>query len=375
MRIQFQTAGLAKAQTRVSVPHRHFVPFKRPRLKTRNHVAQTLLSVLLMLAATAAVAQPVATTNRGIVVAHDQVIELFDRTGRNLIWKIDGLPTPQSIAASNERIAVLDPLANEARIVELATGRGTTVHTGETPIAGVFIGTTLYLLERDARALERIGADGTRASISTGADPAFLRAANGRLYIYARGEGVVQEVSTSPFAIRRTVRVTPFASDFEIDAKNAYIVDPHGAKIGIVNLDSMQSAGSIDVGAVPVSFAFASTGTSLTARTLAVADPSAKKVWMIEGAQSVTQAFTRGFLRGLIGLGLFGSGTSNFPTGVDRVFIGGARWYAFDSSSGTLYRFTKSSSSVVAKNIHSFTVASDGVFYWDDAVRRLHQAD
>jgi hypothetical protein len=324
---------------------------------------------------TTATAQPIASTNRGIVVAHDNIIELFDATGKNLIWKTDGLPTPQTIVASNERIAVLDPLANEARIIDLATGRGTTVHTGETPVAGVFIGSTLYLLDRDARALERIGPDGTRASIATGADPAFLREANGRLYVYARGDGVVHEVTTMPFAIRRNVRVTPFASDFEIDAKNAYLVDPHGAKIGIVNLDSMQSAGSIEVGVVPVSFAFASTGTSLTARTLAVADPSAKKVWLIEGAQSVTQAFTRGFLRGLIGLGLFGSGTSNFPTGVDRVFVRGARWYAFDSSSGTLYRFTKSSSSVVARNIRSFAVAPAGVFYWNDAVRRLQQAD
>ncbi|HEX3577808.1 MAG TPA: hypothetical protein VHY33_04520 [Thermoanaerobaculia bacterium] len=331
--------------------------------------------MLLMLAAAATHAQPIAATSRGIVVAHDNVIELFDRGGKNLIWKTAGLPTPESIAASNERIAVLDPLANEARIVELATGRGTTVRTGETPIAGVFIGSTLYLLERDARALERIGAEGTRASISTGADPAFLRESNGRLYIYARGEGVVQEVSTMPFAIRRNARATPFASDFEIDSRNAYVVNPHGAKIGIINLDSMQSAGSIDVGAVPVSFAFASTGTSLTARSLAVADPSAKKVWLIEGAQSVTQAFTRGFLRGLIGLGLFGGGTSNFPTGVDRVFVRGARWYAFDSSSGTLYRFTKSSSSVVASNIRTFAVAPEGVFWWDDAVRRLQQAD
>jgi hypothetical protein len=339
----------------------------------RPHYALWALAVIAICATVHG--QPIAATNRGIVVAHDHVIELFDLTGRNLIWKTDGLPTPQSIAASNERIAVLDPLANEVRIVELATGRGTTIHTGETPIAGVFIGPTLYLLERDARALERIGADGTRASISTGADPTFLRESNGRLYVYARSEGVVQELSTVPFAIRRNGRVPPFASDFEIDSKNAYVVDPHTAKIGIISLDSMQSAGSIDAGAVPVSFAFASTGTSLTARTLAVADPSAKKVWLIEGAQSVTQAFTRGFLRGLIGLGLFGGGTSNFPTGVDRVFVRGARWYAFDSSSGTLYRFTKSSSSVVARNIRTFALAPEGVFYWNDKVRRLQQAD
>ena len=89
----------------------------------------------------------------------------------------------------------------------------------------------------------------------------------------------------------------------------------------------------------------------------------------------MTQAFTRGFLRGLIGLGLFGSGASQFPTGVDRVFVRGNRWYAFDSSSGSLYRFTKSSSSVIAKNIRTFVVSADGVFVWGDAVRRLHQAD
>jgi hypothetical protein len=361
---------MTAAQTRVSVPHRHV-----SWLKTPANVAQTLLSVLLMLAATTGNAQPIASTHRGIVIAHDNVIELFDRSGRNSIWKTGGLPTPQSIATSNEQIAVLDPLANEARIVELATGRATMVHTGETPIAAVFLGSTLYLLERDARALERIGADGTRASVSTGADPAFLREANGKLYVYSRGEGLVQEIGTAPFALRRSVHVTPFASDFEIDSRNAYIVDPQTAKIGIVNLVTMQPAGSIDVGAVPVSFAFASSGTSLTARTLAVADPSAKKVWLIEGAQSLTQAFTRGFLRGLIGLGLFGSGASQFPTGIDRVFVRGSRWYAFDSSSRTLYRFNKSSSSAIAKNVRSFVVSADGVFVWNDAVRRLQQAD
>ena len=341
----------------------------------RMQARRPLYALLLMLAATTANAQSIAATSRGIVVAHDNVIELFDRSGQNRLWKIDGLPTPQTIVASNERIAVFDPLVNEARIVELATGYAKTVRTGETPIAGVFIGSTLYLLERDARALERIGADGTRASVSTGADPAFLREANGRLYVYARGEGLVQEIGTAPFAVRRSARVTPFASDFEIDAKNAYIVDPQTAKIGIVDLVTMQPAGSIDVGGVPVSLAFASTGTSLTARTLAVADPSAKKVWLIEGAQSVTQAFTRGFLRGLIGLGLFGNGASQFPTGVDRVFVRGARWYAFDSSNGTLYRFTKSSSSVIARNVRSFAVSTDGLFVWSDAVRRLQKAD
>jgi hypothetical protein len=139
----------------------------------------------------------------------------------------------------------------------------------------------------------------------------------------------------------------------------------------------MKNAGSFDVGAVPVDAAFASSGTALTARTLAVADPSAKRVWMVQGAESFAQAVARGFLRGLIGLGLYGGRASQFPTGVDRVIIRGSRSYAYDSSSGTLYRFTKSRSEVVAKNVapEGFAVGATGVYVWDDAVRRLQRFD
>ena len=83
----------------------------------------------------------------------------------------------------------------------------------------------------------------------------------------------------------------------------------------------------------------------------------------------------RGFLRGLLGLGLFGSRNSEFPTGVDRVFVSGSHWYAYDTSSGTLYRVTKSKSSVVFKGVapQEFSVAPSGVYVWDDAVRRLQR--
>jgi hypothetical protein len=314
-------------------------------------------------------AQLVAPTPRGIVVAHDNRIEL---TGA---WSTDGVQTPAAFASSKEQIAILDPLANEARIVELATGRGRTVRTGETPIAGVFVGSALYLLERDARALERIGADGTRASISTLADPAFLRERNGTLYVYCRAAGAVQEITTSPFAIRRTAKTAAGGSDFELDARNAYITLPRAGKVAVVRLATLTSAGTFDAGAVPVDLDVTSGGTALTAPALAIADPAMKKVWITEGAQSTGSAFLRGFFRGLLGLGLFGGRSSQFPTGVDRVYVRGGRWYAFDSSSGTLYRFTKRTSSVIAKGLNrqQFAVTDTGVFAWDDAVRRLHK--
>jgi hypothetical protein len=318
-----------------------------------------------------------AAGDRGVLVARSGSIEMFDRTATRRMWSAEGLPTPARIVASNEQAVIIDPLASQIRIIDLATGRGTTIRTGETPIDGLFLNGRIYLLERDARALERIGADGTRASVPLAADPAFLRQVNGRIYVFSRTAGVLQEITTSSFAVNRTATVAPFASDLEVDAKNAYLVYPRGGKIGIVSLSTMKSGGTVDVGAVPVDAAFASSGSALTARTLAVADPSAKRVWKVEGAQSFTQAIARGFLRGLIGLGLYGGGGSQFPTGVDRVVVRGSRTYAYDSSSGTLYRFTSSKSTVVAKNVapEGFSVGPGGVYIWDDAVRRLQRLE
>ena len=316
-------------------------------------------------------------SDRGVLVAHDGSIEMFDRTATNRIWTGEGLPTPGRIVTSNQQAVIIDPLASQIRMIDLATGRGTTLRTGETPIDGTFLNGRFYLLERDARALERIGADGARASIPLAADPAFVRQAGDSIYVYSRTAGVMQEITTSPFEVRRALDVAPFASDFEVDAKNAYLIFPRGGKIRIVSLATMKNAGSFDVGAVPVDAVFASSGTALTARTLAVADPSAKRVWMVQGAESFSEAFARGFLRGLIGLGLYGGRASQFPTGVDRVVVRGSRSYAYDSSSGTLYRFTKSKSSVVAKDVapQGFAVGESGVYVWDNAVRRLQRFD
>lgn len=346
--------------------------------RVREAGVRGALALALFLFAPALFAQTVVSaTARGVLVAQRGSMGLFDRSGRTSLWSSPSVQTPTAIVTSNDRAAVIDALDNEVRIADLTNGRTTAITTGETPVDGIFINGALYLLERDARALERIGTDGARASIDVAADPAFLRESNGVLYVYSRRDGVLQEITTSPFAVRRRAGVLPFASDLEVDGRNAYLVDPRAANIGIVTLSTMKSGGKIDVGAVPIDVAFASSGSALTARTLAVADPSGKRVWMIEGAQSMSQAIARGFLRGLLGLGLFGGKGSEFPTGIDRVIARGSRWYAYDSSSGTLYRFTKKKSTPVAKNVapEAFSVGTDAVYVWDEAVRRLQRID
>jgi hypothetical protein len=315
------------------------------------------LALSLLLLASPLFAQSVANTSRGVVAAHDGIVELPGH------WRADGVATPPRIVTSGERIAVLDPIANEVRTIELATGRAQLARTGETPIDGLFVDRDLYVLTRDSRALERVR-DGAKVALP--ADPAFLREANGRLYVYSRLEGIVSEIALAPLAIRRSVRVAPFASAFDVDGRNGYLVVPREGKIRTFSLSTMQPSGAIEVGAVPVDVARLSGGGALSARTLAVADPSAKKVWLIEGVQSTSQAFARGFIRGLLGLGLYSNRTSQFPTGVDRVFVHGSRWFAYDSASGTLYRFAKTSSAIVARDVapSSFAVTAEGVALW-----------
>jgi len=323
------------------------------------------------------VGQVVCATSSGVAVALPGSLQLFDRTGARVVWSGTGVAIPTAAFASTDRIAVIDSINNDVRIADLASGRGTTTHVGETPIEGIFVNRDFFLLERDAHSLERIGSDGSRSSLALASDPAFLRQSGGRLYVYARGDGTLHEITTTPFAIRRSAHVARFASDMELDGRNAYLVDPRAGNLAVVSLASMTPAGKIDVGAVPIDLAFAGGSTALTARTLAVADPSAKRVWLIEGAQSLTQAVARGFLRGLLGVGLFSDRESQFPTGIDRVIIRGSRRYAYDTSSGTLYRFMGSTSSVLAKGVGptGFSVGPGGVFVWNDAVRRLQRIE
>jgi len=299
------------------------------------------VALLLMLMAPCAFAQVLTSTSHGIVVAHDGRIELAGR------WNVPGVEQATAIVADGAHVAVLDALNNVAVIVELTSGRVTRRATAETPVDAVFLNGELHVLARDGG---EVRGD-------------FLRASGNELYAYSRATGAITE-----FFGKRRIEAKPYASDFEISGATAYLVYPRDARIRTIDLAKRKPSGEVAVGAVPVDLAFAGGGSALTARILAVADPSAKRVWLTEGTQSTTKAIARGFLRGFLGLGLFGNRASQFPTGVDRVVVRGKTWIAYDSSSRTLYRFTKKKSSVIAKNVgpHAFAITSDGIAYWQD---------
>ena len=313
---------------------------------------------LALLFAAQAFAQTVANTPRGVIVAHDGIIELPGK------WKAEGVSTPGAIAVSDIRAAVLDEIHDRVAIVDLANGRTTFARTQATPVAAAFAGNDLLVLDRDAHVLEKIG----KTSIPLAEDPEFLCAGDDRAYVYSRIDGVLQEIGIEPFATLRMIAVKPFAAAMQCDARNAYLAYPRDGHIRIVDLAKMQDAGEVAVGSAPTDVAIAGDPTALTATRLAIADPAAKRVWLVEGRQSSLQAFARGFLRGVLGVGLFRGKVTQFPTGVDRVVASGARWLAFDSSTGTLYNVTKNETNVLARGLgpHAFALTPEGVAYWQN---------
>lgn len=313
-----------------------------------------IAAFLSALVAPAIFAQAIASTSAGIVVANDGRVHLEGK------WSVDGVEHPTVIAASDTRIAVLDALNDRATIVELASGTSRTISTAGTPVAALFIEEGLFVLARDGGVLQTPQGD-----VPLAADPAFLGRVEDRLYVYSRSAGVLQEIQGT--TVLRRLEVPPFASDMEISGTTAFLVYPRDARIRTIDLERMAIEGELAVGAVPTDLAFAGGGSLLTARLLAVADPSARRVWLTESTQSLPKAVGRGFLRGLLGLGLFGSRASEFPTGVDRVEIRGNGWIAYDSSSGSLYRFGRRNSALLATGVPpaGFALTLNGVAWWD----------
>jgi hypothetical protein len=322
--------------------------------------------VLALLAAPLANAQQLVGIDERFLIAEPGKVRLVSRQG-NDVWTAPGVASPSSVIAGRTRIAVLDAIHDEAAIYDIDRGTRTSLHTAATPIAGAFVGDALVIISRDARILEKFGRDGSRVQRPLGMDPTFLRRFGSAVVIYSRVDGRLQSFDGDTLAPLREAFAAPFASDLEIDGPTAYLTYPREATIRQFDLSTMKRGGELRVGSVPSDMDLASSSGLLSASSLAVADPGARRVWLIEGRQSVTQAFLRGFVRGLVGLGLFRGSGREFPSGVDRVSASRGRWIAYDSLSGTVYRTTKKGSTVVARGVApgAWCVTANGVSWLD----------
>ena len=285
-----------------------------------------------------------------------------------------GVRQPSRIVTSADqtRAAVLDPLANEIALVDVEARRAFVVPTGETPIAALFAGHDLIVAARDAGRIERIEPDGRATSLDSGVDPELLAEAKGRIYVYSRLDGMLEEIDGATFTKRRRLQLLPFASDLATDGESLYLIDPREAKLVVVSCSTMQRSGESDVGVVPLSIALDRSGNALRASRLAIADPAARRVWTLEGSETFRQAVARGFVRGLVGLRLGGAHSSAFPTGIDRVIAAGSSTLAYDSSRGVLYDYSSGRAMRLAEGVRpdGFAVVGKKVAIWQQGTLR-----
>jgi hypothetical protein len=327
---------------------------------------------LLLAAVTARADVVVADSSLGTIVARDGRVELYDRSA-HLARSFAGVANASRIVVGGNTVAVFDSWSNTLRLIDLGTAQTRPVTMLETPVDAVFAAGWLFVIERDANSLARIAPDGTRKAISVAADPAFIRASAGKVYVYSRLAGVVQQIDPESLTVTRSLLTAAFASDLELDGRTGYLVFPREALVRTFDLASLKSAAEVRTGAVPIDITLLRGSNAMTAATLAVADPSAKRVWTIEARQSTTEAFARGFVRGFLGLGLFRGPNAEFPTGVDRVFAAHGTTVAWDSVTGALYRVAKSKSTAIARGLEpgAFAITENGVALWQNGRLRV----
>lgn len=315
-------------------------------------------ALLVVLIATPLFAQSVAVTKHGVVVAHDRVVDLYDARTLKRTMQTEGVEYSGEIIADDEDVAVIDPIHNVVQIVG-----GARIKTRETPIGAAFIDHELYILERDARTLTH-----RNETVKVGLGAQFLRAANGKLYVYSVVDGLLQEITPTPFAVKRETTLLPYATDFETDGRVAYLTYPRDGVLRVVDIEKMMDIGKESIGDGPTDVMFAQSGTVITARTIAIADPRSKRVFTIEGNQKALLAFGRGVVRGMLGVGVFGNRNATFPTGVDRVAGHGKDWAAYDTSTGTLYSVIKGKSAVIGNGIgpHAFAIGDGFTYVWQN---------
>jgi len=297
---------------------------------------------------------------------------VFQNPQGRVMSQIEGVRHPRTILAEGSTFAVLDPIDNQVVLGDAATGTGRIIHLSGSPTAGALEGGALLVVIRDRGQLVRMrGAEDK--SVLTDSDPSFLRISNGLTYVYSRMRGSFVEYDSSTLLERRRIALPQFASTMIVHGFKAYLTYPGTGELRTVNLPTLTLLPVTRIGSTPTDIAVAARSPISTV-TLAVADPASKRIWRTDGDQSLSEAVIRGFLRGFISLGLSAPASSDFPTGIDRVWIAGKRLLALDSSEGVLYDSGGSKARRIGDGVDASGVAAlpDGrVFFWSGKANRL----
>jgi DNA-binding beta-propeller fold protein YncE len=272
-----------------------------------------------------------------IVVAHDNAIDGFNRTGEKKVWSAKGLESPSALVVSSDgsTAVVLDGFANRVAVVTLADGAVEFHDMPATPLAAVFFGRDPWIILRDRSSVLRLS-DGKEVPVAL--DPAFIVASTDYLYVYSRADGLLQELDPKTATVRRTLETGSGGSDLEVRRFEAFLCRPMVGKIVAIDLLHMTSR-DIGCGHTPMDIAFDDASTSY------IADPTKQIAYVSKDP---------------------GEGRPvNLATPCDRLVTGGAGVFAFDSNSRTVYRISGHTAGKVATDVDSFVPTDKTLFWWD----------
>lgn len=314
----------------------------------------------------------VSEESRLIVVAHGATATVSAYRFNDMaspLWTVEGTSNPSfGVSSSNGRLfAILDSM-NNALVTVTSSGKRRIALMPESPISAAYQGEALFVLCRDARKIVRIEGE-NRIEAPTAIDPVFLATGtHAPIVVYSRTSGALEEFVRDDLSPLRKGEVAPFASDLEEGAAELYLTYPRIGEVHVVSRDSLAVIDRVKVGSVPTD-TYVHAGSALRSAMFMTADPSSKRIWQSERAQSWSTSFARGFVRGFLGLGLFKPSSRDFPTGVDRVQLGAA----YSGGGGILYRTGKNKTTRIASGIASgaWVGSTSGVFYWDSVSHRL----
>lgn len=271
--------------------------------------------------------------------------------------ELDFIPT--LAAVNRDTFLFADTITDRAALITRHGIVSKQFATGTTPVRVVPFRDGFLMLTRDDASLTFIGNDGGTRSIAVAEGSALLETANDRATVYSPVTGELMNVDAS-LRITSRMKSATGASDMEPAGDYLYLVHPGEGRIDVHDARTLDFIERVSAGAVPVDVETIGNRTAIGAGTLLIADPSSKRVWREEGTQSELEAFSRGFLRGMLGLGLFTPRSNEMPAGADRLLLSGNEVYALDSSSGTLYHVGRKSVAKVASGVAWSSLAADG---------------
>lgn len=283
-------------------------------------------------------------------IAREGRIEEWTRNGLSQSWEGPALPAAMLHQGNRTIVSGID---GELVVVDHHSGVASSVQLQQTVTEMIATPHGVVLLEGASGEIHLLREHEAAPLTSAGADAADGRYADGSLYLYSRAQRTISRVSLDDgSSVIAPLSAVP--SDLEVDQSGVYVTYPEEGAVEVFDRISLASRERFRIGSAPVDLALASSSSLASGGSFVVADPAAGAVIRDERSRSVVSSFLRGFLRGLLGIGLARAEVFRPDGRPDHVRVGRSVW-AQDSASGKIWR-------IDGKQIAEIGIAPAGAF-------------